>query len=152
MIALKRFNDRANHWLKDLGDFTTEELLYKPSPQSWCLAELYDHLMKAALNYQIPKLQECLKQKEKKGSKNLIGFMIFNLNIIPKRRLRVEDFPVEIGKKLTPEIKTKSVLISELTNFIKGVNDMETLLNNADKKVNTYIHCLEVSMPLNGSH
>lgn len=136
---VKAFKNTASNWLSSLKGYNTEQLYAKPSESEWCLAELYHHIMKVAWTYQMPNFYKCLHKRPVKGKpKNAKGYLVFNLNIIPYRKIKMSSFPSEIEIGFTPEIKKREELISEFEDFIKDIITISDLLKTADLSVKNY--------------
>lgn len=133
--ALNKFNETSEHWLSDLRDYPEEKLGKKPSSNEWSLAELYDHLMRVANTYQIPNFQECLNSRVTKGKKNFRANIIFDLQLLPYRKMQLESFPENIAKDFTPEIKPKEVLLKEFGDWVKYVEALSEKVTKANPKV-----------------
>ncbi|AXT20342.1 hypothetical protein D7030_04270 [Flavobacteriaceae bacterium AU392] len=136
---VKAFEDIANKWLDDLLVYDDKQLYFKPSENKWCLAELYDHIIKVAWSYQMPNLYKCLHKRPVEGKpKNIKGVLVFNLNIVPYRKITISSFPKDIQDNFTPEIKEREELITEFKGFIKDIVTISDLLKTADLSVKNY--------------
>ena len=130
------FKKRAEKWFLDLQDYNEERLFHRPAPDQWCLAELYDHIMRVANTYQIPNFLQCIEHNTKKGrAKKSIAYLIFNLNIVPYRNIKMESFPNKIVSDFTPEILDKKLLESNFKDFIAETIAKESLLKSCDKTI-----------------
>lgn len=130
------FKKRSEKWYLDLQNYNQQKLYQKPSSDQWCLAELFDHIIRVAYTYQIPNFKKCINRDIKKGNaKNGIAYLIFNLHIIPYRTIRMESFPPTIAKKFTPEILERDSLEEKFRIFITEINANGTLLKQADASI-----------------
>lgn len=131
----KRFNQRAANWLEMLQDYSEEDLQKKPAKDSWSLALLFDHIIKVAYSYQLLNANSTYKGVEKKGTKNFFGLAVISLNILPKMKIKMESFPLELVQKFTPEVKNKAMLLKDFSKFIKEVNNTFDKLSDYNPKV-----------------
>ena len=130
------FKKRSEKWYLDLQNYSSQQLYYKPSSDQWCLAELYDHIIRVTTTYQIPNFYRCIGLDIEKGKpKNGIAYLIFNANIIPYRTIKMESFPSNIVSDFTPEILEREVLEQKFKNFIEQIIAKEPLLKQSNKKV-----------------
>ncbi len=69
-----------------------------PSLNSWCIAEVYDHIIRVARSYQIPNLKKCLSgELTRRKRKNTYGLAIFNLGIRRQIPIKMEKFPSNLA-------------------------------------------------------
>ena len=137
--ALRAFEKTANHWAEDLMNYEESELYLSPAVNEWCLAELYDHIMRVGRTYQLPNFHRCLNNDIVKGKpKNIKAYIIFDLNILPYRKIKMQSFPPEIVTNFTPQKRKKQALIEDFNVFIEEVKDAWKLLENFDKNKKHY--------------
>ncbi|WP_299441506.1 hypothetical protein [uncultured Aquimarina sp.] len=130
------FKKRSEKWYRDLQNYDQESLYHKPSSNQWSLAELYDHIIRVAKTYQLPNFHKCTENDTKKGkSKNSIAYLIFNLNIVPSRSIKMESFPPKIVSNFTPEIVERSLLENNFKEFILEILSNEVLIKQCDKAI-----------------
>jgi len=130
------FKKRSGKWSMDLQNYSEQQLYYKPHTNQWCLAELYDHIMRVATTYQMPNFHKCIAGDIEKGkSKNSIAYLIFNANIIPYRTIKMESFPENIVTDFTPQILEKKLLEQNFKDFITQIIAKAPILKQSDKKV-----------------
>ncbi|WP_299189290.1 hypothetical protein [uncultured Aquimarina sp.] len=130
------FKRRSEKWYTDLQNYNQDELYHKPAPNQWCLAELFDHIIRVATTYQLPNFQKCIENSIKKGKpKNSAAYLIFNLNIIPSRTIKMESFPTKIVSDFTPEILKRETLENKFKEFITEALSQEPLIKHFDKKI-----------------
>lgn len=140
--AIVRFVRTSEEWLNDLKNFKDEQIALKASENQWCLAELYDHIMRVARTYQIPNFRKCLSEGVRKPlAKNYKGFVIFDVNYLPYTKMRMESFPTKIMNDFTPTIKPKQELIEEFESFIEEVKSLESELLSSHSSIK-YLHPL----------
>lgn len=114
--AFKRI---SSQWLENLNAFDDNILYTKPTENEWCMAELYDHIMRVARTYQIPNFYNCINNTPKLGAKkNIKGYIIFDLNFLPKRKIKIASFPNTIITDFTPQIRERKELTEDFKNFI----------------------------------
>jgi len=132
---LKAFDKIADNWFTDLKNYTDDQLFLKPSEDEWSLAELYDHIMRVARTYQMPNFQKCLDNDGTKGTpKNLKAYVIFDLNILSYRKIKIASFPKDIILDFTPQKRAKEGLAEDFIKFIDEIKTHARSLNTYDKK------------------
>ena len=126
-------------WLRDLEAIEEQKLFINPSDNSWSLAEIYDHVMRVAREYQIPNLKTSLTdQARRKKDKNVYGLAIFNMGIRKNVKMRMESFPQPLVEAFTPQKRNKTELVQDFKKFIQEVRALEDLLNSSTKKDKHY--------------
>jgi hypothetical protein len=137
---LAEFNRVAAAWLKELEATSQENLLIKPSEREWCLAELYDHVMRVARTYQIPNFNLSLSPEAlRKKRKNIYGLVIFNVGLRKfNTKIRMQDFPAPLVKDFTPITRDKAELIADFEQFIEEVNSLEKILLSCEDRNKHY--------------
>ena len=136
---LKRFNRKADEWLRDLQAMDEKFIRIRPSENFWSYSEVYDHVMRVTRSYQIPNLKLSLSDlATRKKRKNKYGFAIFNLGIRKNVKMKMEEFPKPIAESFTPVKRSKEELVKDFLLFVKEVNDLEMLLNSSNKDKKQY--------------
>ncbi|WP_340026437.1 DinB family protein [Paenibacillus sp. FSL K6-1096] len=59
--ALQQFEKTVHHYLKELDNFTIEELLWQPGEGEWSLGQMIQHLIQSALYMQLRNVDQCLE-------------------------------------------------------------------------------------------
>ncbi|AXT60892.1 hypothetical protein D1816_11220 [Aquimarina sp. AD10] len=132
---LLSFEKISKQWLFDLEHYTNEVLYQKPSETQWCLAELFDHIIRVARTYQLPNFNNCIQNNIRKGAlKNGTAYLVFDLNIIPYKKIRMESFPTKVARDFNPLERDANELIEDFKLFINEVKRNAALLSNFDKK------------------
>ena len=130
---IKAFKTISHQWLSDLKGYDETRLYHKPSNSEWSLAELYDHIIKVARTYQVPNFYKCIHKHNESGkSKNIKGYLVFNLNIIPYRKIKISSFPKELQNSFAPEIQKQDELITNFEGFIDDIITVGDLLKTAN--------------------
>ncbi|WP_027395751.1 hypothetical protein [Aquimarina latercula] len=130
------FKRRSEKWHSDLQSYSTEKLYHKPLTNQWCLAELYDHIIRVAKTYQLPNFQKCIEGDIKKGKrKNSIAYLIFDLSIVPSRTIKMESFPAKIVSDFTPKVLEREALENKFKEFIAETLSKEPLIKHSDKSL-----------------
>jgi len=133
--VLDKFNNKAKEWLEDLERVDNEKIQLRPAEKSWSFAEVFDHIMKVARNYQIPNLKKSVSDSPKrKRKKGFFGFAVFNFGYRRNIHLKMEKFPQWMIDLFTPENRSKEDLLKDFKDFIKEVNDLEEILINSTSK------------------
>ncbi|MCB0388781.1 MAG: DinB family protein [Winogradskyella sp.] len=134
-----RFNKKAQEWLNFLELIDEDTVLKNPHPKSWSLSELYDHVVKVAITYQIPNaLKEMTDERELKKAQNPFAFLLFDLNVLPRLNIKMENFPPDLVAKFTPEKHSKAEVITNFKRLIELVHETAQQLNNVTKTDRTY--------------
>lgn len=129
---LNKFNIRARQWLTDLQNYSDAQIAASPTPDSWSLAELYDHIMRVARTYQMPNFHKSMGPDAKlKKKKNLVGLAVFNFGIRKQVKIRMEDFPAVLVENFTPQKRSKEDLIADFEEFIQEVNELHDPLTGS---------------------
>ncbi len=127
------FEKVSDQWITDFEVYSDELLYHKSSENEWCLAELYDHIMRVARTYQIPNFYKCINGVPESGKpKNAKGYLIFNLNILPYRKIRMQSFPQNIVTDFTPQIRKRTELYADFEDFRKEVIQVSRELETVD--------------------
>ncbi len=137
--VIKAHKKIITQWISDFKAYNDKRLYAKPSKNEWCLAELYDHIMRVARTYQIPNFYNCINNTPKEGKpKNIKAFVIFDLNFLPKRKIKIASFPNNIITDFTPKIRERQELIEDFENFINEALIVSDILkkNNHSIKSN----------------
>jgi len=77
-------------WESELEKYSDEQFAMKPSPESWSIGQVYEHLVMGGLNYHVKQIEQCMFNDEnKRENKTLLGKMIFLLHAFPPVRIKV---------------------------------------------------------------
>ena len=137
LLAL--FNKEIKVWLTDLESMDEALLFVNPNESSWSLAEVYDHIMRVAREYQIPNMKKSLTANaERKKGKNKYGIAVFNLGIRKDIKMKMESFPQPLVTAFTPQKRRKEDLLQDFRVFIEEINDLVPLLLQSTKKDKQY--------------
>jgi hypothetical protein len=90
----EKYEQIASIWESELDKYSDAQLSMIPSPDSWSLGQVYEHLFHGTLNFQAKQIDQCLlndaNQMEKK---TLPGKLIFALHAFPPVRVKVPPSP-----------------------------------------------------------
>ena len=136
---LSKFNKRANQWLLELKELDEEFTLQRPDEKTWCIAEVYDHVMRVARHYQIPNMKTSLTDSaRRKKRKNYKGYAIFDIGYRQQVTIQMERFPQPLVEAFTPQKRNKPELIEDFELFIKEVNALEEIVNSSSRSNKHY--------------
>jgi hypothetical protein len=102
-----RFEKQANKWLTSLDSYTMEELLKKPSEESWSLGQVYIHIA-TANKYFLGKNANALANGEDfttGKSKTKWGRLVFLFNMFPPMSVKMPKKDTGGTEPIQPESK-----------------------------------------------
>jgi hypothetical protein len=122
-----RFEKVANTWLAALDTYTMDELLKKPSDESWSIGQVYIHIT-TANKYFLGKNANALANGEGfetgKG-KNKWGHLVFLLNMFPPVNVKMPKKDTGGTEPIQPESKEQiERKIKENLAFFKEMEEM----------------------------
>ena len=87
-LGLENFNHTIDGWISELQSYNLGKLLMKPTPESWSLGQLYNHLIDQT-KYYFEQIEDCLNQNENstENMKENAKFM-FSKNSFPDERIK----------------------------------------------------------------
>jgi hypothetical protein len=128
--ALKSMDETTNHYLKELNNYSLEELNRKPSENEWSLGQMYVHLINSTLYMQLGNIEKCRIQTIDSalavGEKTEAGEAILAQGSFPPTRIHVPPSPQYTPKQ--PE--TKEQLVDGLNNVMKRMKEVEPSLDD----------------------
>jgi hypothetical protein len=81
-------------WESELDRYSDEQFALKPSPESWSIGQVYEHLVTGGLNYHCKQIEQCMLNDENQHeNKTFLGKMIFLLHAFPPVRIKVPPSP-----------------------------------------------------------
>jgi hypothetical protein len=99
-MLIDQFNKTIDDWILSLDQYSFDELLIKPGPESWSLGQVYIHLVNET-RYYISQVEECLKTNDHAAEKMKgEGVTMLSNNTFPNARIRGE--PDSIAKIQQP--------------------------------------------------
>lgn len=127
--TLLRFEETATQYLKELDNFSIEQLVCKPSEEEWSLGQMHLHLIQSALYMQLRNIEACRMQEPHSGdaskAKTEQGNAIFALGSFPPIRISVPA-----SNEYTPEQPaTKEQLTEGIQLVIQRMNEIEPTLH-----------------------
>jgi hypothetical protein len=115
-------------WESELGKYSDEQFILKPSPESWSIGQVYEHLVMGALNYHIKQIELCLLSDANQNEKKTFpGILMFSINSFPPVRIKVPPSPTYTPKQ--PESKTK--IYAGMRLLKKKLQDLYSEIDNA---------------------
>ena len=67
-MPIESFNKTIDEWINSLQHYNVKELLAKPSPTSWSLGQLYNHLINET-SYYISRMDICISSNRNQARK-----------------------------------------------------------------------------------
>jgi hypothetical protein len=117
----------AGIWESELGKYSDEQFTLKPSPESWSIGQVYEHLVIGTLYYHTKQIEQCLlsdaNQKEKK---TFPGKLMFSINSFPPVRIKVQPSPTYTPK----QPKSKEKLKAGMRLLQKKLQDLSGEIDN----------------------
>jgi hypothetical protein len=93
-------------WESELEKYSDEQFAVKPSPESWSIGQVYEHLVMGGLNYHSKQIEQCMLSDENQcARKTFSGTLIFLLHAFPPIRIKVPPSPTYTPKQ--PENKER---------------------------------------------
>ncbi|HHW38330.1 MAG TPA: DinB family protein [Bacillales bacterium] len=136
--ALQQFKDIAFHYLRELDNFSMEQLKWQPSKDEWSIGQMYQHLINSALYMHLHNIEHCIQSKNDTVSlaeKTMEGAAIFERGGFPPIRIKVPPSP-----QYTPEQpKSKEQLVQGINSVIHRMEETEPKLEKVSKQ-NTVSH------------
>ena len=92
--VFEKYIQIAGIWESELDKYSDAQFDVKPSPDSWSVGQVYEHLFHGTLNFQAKQIEQCLlndaNQREKK---TFPGKLTFTLHAFPPVRIKVPPSP-----------------------------------------------------------
>jgi hypothetical protein len=108
-----------DEYIKDLDNYTFEQILMKPSEDEWSIGQVYIHLWMSAKGFFFKKAEQCLSKEgtEQGKSRNWKAHMVFLMGRMPTVKVKMPEKVAVVPKQ--PE--SKEQLIAKL-NEIKELS------------------------------
>ncbi|WP_400164498.1 DinB family protein [Brevibacillus sp. TJ4] len=131
--ALQRFEETAGYYLRELDQFSLEQLQQKPNDQDWSIGQMFQHLINSALFMQIRNIDQLLMPPQdgpgRREEKTEMGSAVFSQGSFPPIRIQVPPSP-----HYTPEQpESKEQLIDGLRAVMQRMKEIEPVLGQASK-------------------
>ena len=85
---LKQLDESFVYWMMELDQYPINQFLYKPDQHSWCLGQLYNHLIEQSEFY-LQQIEICLGNQENlSGAMNAAGKSMFLHNSFPDLQIK----------------------------------------------------------------
>lgn len=124
-MSIKEFNETIDHWLLGLQQYSFEDLIAKPSPQSWSMGQLYNHLINET-HYYISRINVCISNNRNATKGMAIeGKQMFRNNSFPDERLVGAPSHSRI-----PQPVSKQDLTKEFLDLRKTMNAVAALMQS----------------------
>jgi hypothetical protein len=126
----QKTHEVIDEYLKDLDNYSIEQLQQKPSEDSWSLGQVYIHLWMSAKGFFFKNAERCLNKEntESGKGKNFVGTVVFLFNKMPTVKVKMPDKVAVVPKQ--PESKeyiiNKLLEIKQLSSdYIKRIPDSD---------------------------
>ena len=108
-----------DEYIRDLDQYSYEQLIMKPSPNEWSLGQVYIHLWMSAKGFFFKKAEQCLTKEgaEQGKSKNWKGVLVFLMGKMPTVKVKM---PTKVAVEPN-QPESKEQLIKKL-NEIKEMS------------------------------
>jgi hypothetical protein len=125
LMTDREFNKTLDHWLTALQRYSFEDLINKPSPQSWSMGQLYVHLINETRHY-ITRINVCISSN-RNATKEMApeGKEMFRNNSFPDERLAGPPSNSRI-----PQPLSKEALVTEFSDLRKTMNDVIVMMQS----------------------
>jgi hypothetical protein len=117
-------------YIKDLDNYTFEQLMMKPSPHSWSVGQVYIHVWMSAKGLFFKKAEQCLTKEgtEQGKRKNWKGMLVLLMGRMPAIKVRMPE-KVAVEPK-QPESKEQIIArLNEIkkmsTAYIQRIKDAD---------------------------
>lgn len=125
-MVIDDFNRTIDIWIEDLKQYDFTRLCAKPSPDSWSLGQMYNHLI-ADTKFYIQQMKICLSNNDHAAEEASVNAKIMFLNNdFPD--VSLEGSPDNIN---IPQPDNKQELINDLINLKEEMNDVAALLSKS---------------------
>lgn len=83
----------VDYWINEINNYRYEQLIQKPSENSWSLGQVGIHLWMSAKGFFFKNAERCLnKDKAETGKgKNLYGWVVFTLGMMPPVKVKMPE-------------------------------------------------------------
>jgi hypothetical protein len=127
---LQRFEESTNLYLRELNNFSMEQLNRQPSESEWSLGQVYLHLINSALYMQLRNVEICRDQDPQTagmgGEKTEAGEAVLSQGSFPAMRIQVPPSP-----QYTPQQpESKEQIINGLNDVLRRMKEIEPTLDD----------------------
>lgn len=128
--------DIINEWQHEIDNYSMEQLLQKPSENSWSIGQVYIHLWMAAKGFFFKNIQRIADSDEKvkmNGRKNLAGYLVFTFGMMPSIKIEmpgsvaVQPNQPESKEQLHKRMNEVKALVRENVSRIHALNPRATV-------------------------
>lgn len=131
-MGIEDFIRTTDIWIKDLKNYSIEQLLVKPAPESWSLGQLCKHILKLTIYY-CGQIKICVSTNDHADEETLHGV---------KKMLERNAMPDVIingppSNDLTPQPESKEELLSGMADIKVRMKDTASLISNSSFKGKT---------------
>ena len=122
-MSFPTFNQTIDTWIEALRYYSLEDLTVQPSPGSWSMGQLYNHLINET-RYYISRIDVCISSNRNAGKEmSDEGKTMFRNNSFPNARLIGA-----LSHSSIPQPGSKQELIEQVIALRKAVNEKAILM------------------------
>jgi hypothetical protein len=111
----------VEEWQNEIDRYSMEQLLKKPSEDSWSIGQVYIHLWMSAKGFFFKNIQRIADNDSKvklHGKKNLLGYLVFAFGAMPAVRVKMPD-SVAVQPHLPESLAQLHKRMNEVKQLIK---------------------------------
>jgi hypothetical protein len=125
-MLINDFNKTIDTWITDLGRYNLRQLLAKPSPSSWSLGQVYEHLI-FNTEYFLEQVRICATTNDhSSGEMSTHGRTMFQNNEFPDELI---EGPLE--NRDTPQPDSKEELVRRMLTLKEKINNAHSLISGS---------------------
>jgi hypothetical protein len=125
-MPIESFNNTIDQWISSLHRYNLKQLLAKPSPTSWSLGQLYNHVINET-SYYISRMDICISSNRNAGKEMTAeGKAMFRNNSFPNERLIGAPSHSRISQPLN-----KHALVVPFMDLKKNMNARAALMKKS---------------------
>lgn len=125
-MLIENFNRTIEIWIDALEGYDYDQLIARPTPDSWSVGQVYMHLLQDT-SYYVEQIQICVTNNDQASDQPTPAGKIMLLN---------NDFPDEIlegapSNAYMPQPESKDWLTAAMLNLKMAVNNVATLISES---------------------
>jgi DinB superfamily len=131
----KQTHESIDYWIDAFNHYSLEQILMKPSEQSWSLGQVGVHLWMASKGFFFKNAEKCLnKEGTERGKKKKWGaHIIFTLRMLPPVRY---EMPQQVSV-VPRQPESKEQLVAKLEEIKKLSSDYIARIPQSDPELKT---------------
>ena len=122
-MSIEDFNQTIDTWIDALQRYSIEDLTAKPSPDSWSMGQLYNHIIDETEFY-VGRIRICTSSNRNSNREmSMEGKEMFRNNAFPDERLKGAPSNSRI-----PQPKSKEELVKKFMDLRMAMNDTAVVM------------------------